>query len=92
LLDTDAYYQDMRKPSFIYEQKRIFSKFQAKGDTYLELSTNICTGCLCSEPVFVFTSNTSNNTYAIYVKFIDEEIVDIYKCIQHSGISSLIPF
>ena len=92
LLDDDAYYQDMKKPSFIYEQKRIFSKFQAKGDTYLGLSTNICTGCLCSEPVFVFTGNTSNNTYAIYVKFIDEEIVDIYRCNQHSGVSSLVPF
>ncbi len=80
LLDNDAYYQDKPKTSFIYEQKQIFQEFKSKGDTHLNLSTNICTGCLCSEPVVVFTGNNSGHKYAIYIEFTQGEITDIYRC------------
>lgn len=92
LLENDTYYEDMKKTSFIYHQKGIFSKFQKQGDTHLNLSTNICTGCLCSEPVFVLTGNVSGSTYAIYIKFIEDEIVDIYRCWEQSGDLDVIPF
>lgn len=92
LLEEDTYYEDMKKTSFIYQQKGIFSKFHAKGDTHLNLSTNICTGCLCSEPVFVLTGNVSGTRYAIYIKFIEDEIVDIYRCSEQSGDLDLMPF
>ncbi|MBA6152394.1 hypothetical protein [Gelidibacter maritimus] len=84
LLDDDAYYEDLKKPSFIYRQKEIFSKFDKIGDTYLNISTNICTGCLCSEPVFVFTGNRSGHKYAIYIEFTQGEITDIYRCTEQS--------
>ncbi|MCL8009336.1 hypothetical protein M8845_18070 [Gelidibacter japonicus] len=85
LLDDDAYYEDLKKTSFIYRQKEIFSKFEKIGDTNLNISTNICTGCLCSEPVFVFSGNTSGHKYAIYVEFTQDEITDIYKCFEQSN-------
>ncbi|MBF8149270.1 hypothetical protein ITJ86_05145 [Winogradskyella sp. F6397] len=92
LLDNDAYYEDMNKTAFIYRQKNIFAKFQNKGDEYLELSTEICTACLCSEPVFVLSGAISNLKYAIYVKFIDDEIVDIYRCTEQSDFIGSMPF
>lgn len=84
LLDDHAYYEDMAKPSFIYRQKNIFQEFKSKGDTYLHLSTNICTGCLCNEPVVVFTGNISGHKYAIYIQFTQGEITDIYRCALQS--------
>ena len=84
LLDDDAYYEDLKKPSFIYRQKEIFSKFDKIGDTYLNIATNICTGCLCSEPVFVFIGNRSGHKYAIYIEFTQGEITDIYRCTEQS--------
>ena len=69
LLDEDTYYEDFKKPAFIYQQMQYFKEFQKLGDTKLNLSTNICTGCLCSEPVFVLTGNTSGHKYAIYIQF-----------------------
>lgn len=91
LLDDDAYYEDMRKPGFIYAQKNIFQEFKSKGDTHLNLSTNICTGCLCNEPVVVFTGNHSGHRYAIYIQFTQGEITDIYRCIQESDYFDCIP-
>ncbi|MGB6267871.1 MAG: hypothetical protein WBF67_02590 [Olleya sp.] len=84
LLDEEAYYEDMKKTAFIYKQMQIFKELQKRGDTYLNLSTNICTGCLCSEPVFVFTGNTSGLKYAVYVQFTQGEITDIYRCSEQS--------
>ena len=91
LLDDDAYYEDMRKTAYIYTQMNIFAMFQKKGDTHLTLSTNICTECLCSEPVFVLSSVNSHLKYAIYVKFIEDEIVDIYRCVEQSDFIDVKP-
>ncbi len=93
LLDEEAYYEDMKKTAFIYIQMQIFKELRKKGDTYLNLSTNICTGCLCSEPVFVLTGNNSANKYAIYVQFTQGEITDIFRCSEQSnGFDCLPPF
>jgi hypothetical protein len=64
LLDEEAYYEDMKKTAFIYKQMQVFKELKSKGDTKLNLSTNICTACLCSEPVIVFTGNTSGHKCA----------------------------
>lgn len=80
LLDEECCYVDMKKTAFIYKQMQIFKELRKKGDTHLHLSTNICTGCLCSEPIFVFTGNHSGLDYAIYVQFTESEITDIYRC------------
>lgn len=93
LLDDEAYYEDMKKTAFIYQQMQVFKELKSKGDTHLNLSTNICTGCLCSEPVFVFTGNNSGHKYAIYVQFTQGEITDIYRCSEQSnGFDCLPPF
>ncbi len=93
LLDEEAYYEDMKKTAFIYKQMQIFKKLRKKGDTYLNLSTNICTGCLCSEPVFVFTGNTSGLKYAVYVQFTQGEITDIFRCSEQSDwLDGMMPF
>lgn len=93
LLDDEAYYEDMKKTAFIYKQLQIFKELRKKEDTYLNLSTNICTGCLCSEPVFVFTGNTSGLKYAIFVEFTEGEITDIYRCSEQSDwLNGMMPF
>ncbi|NND23212.1 MAG: hypothetical protein HKN86_00820 [Acidimicrobiia bacterium] len=93
LLDEESYYEDMKKPAFIYRQMQIFKEFRQKGDSYLLLSTNICTGCLCNEPVFVLTGNNSGHKYAIYVQFTQGEITDIFRCSEQSnGLNCLPPF
>ncbi|TYA56697.1 hypothetical protein [Formosa maritima] len=92
LLD-EGYYQDMQKTAFIYKQKQIFNYMQKKGDTHLNLSTNICTGCLCGKPVFVLTGNQSGLIYAIYVEFLNNDIVDIFICSEQSNSSfGMLPF
>jgi len=92
LLD-EGYYEDMPKTAFIYKQKRIFTYLQQKGDTQLHLSTNICTGCLCGKPVFVFTGNHSGLTYGVYVAFLNDAIVDVFRCSEQSSSSfGLMPF
>ncbi|MCX7549034.1 hypothetical protein OS188_13845 [Xanthomarina sp. F1114] len=92
LLD-EGYYEDLKKTSFIYQQMQIFKAFQRKGDSHLNLSTNICTGCLCSEPVFVLTGNNSGHKYAIYVEFTQDDITDIYRCaLQSDYFECLSPF
>tara|TARA_R110002033_G_scaffold30249_4_gene67217 strand:+ start:6156 stop:6548 length:393 start_codon:yes stop_codon:yes gene_type:complete len=93
LLDEEAYYEDIKKTAFIYKQMQIFKELKSKGDTQLNLSTNICTGCLCSEPVFVLTGNNSGHKYAIYVQFTQGEITDIFRCSEQSnGFDCLPPF
>ena len=93
LLDEECYYEDMKKTAFIYQQMQIFKELRKKRDTYLNLSTNICTGCLCSEPVFVLTGNTSGLKYAVYVQFTEGEITDIFSCLEQSdGFDCLPPF
>lgn len=84
LLDEDCLYEDMRKTSFILKQKRIFDAMRKKGDTELLLSTNICTGCLCSAPVFVFTGNQSGVKHALYFEFTGDIITDIFRCWEQS--------
>jgi len=91
LLDEDTYYEDFKKPAFIYQQMQYFKEFQKLGDTKLNLSTNICTGCLCSEPVFVLTGNTSGHKYAIYIQFTQGEITDIFRCSEQSNSFDCLP-
>ncbi|EMQ95340.1 hypothetical protein D778_02642 [Xanthomarina gelatinilytica] len=89
----DRYYEEMPKTAFIYRQQRIFKFMQSKGDTHLKLSTNICTGCLCGKPVFVFTGNHSGLTYGVYVEFLNDAIVDVFRCSEQSSSSfGLMPF
>ena len=95
LLDEDCYYDDIKKTAYIYQQMQIFKELRKKGDTHLNLSTNICTGCLCSDPqpVFVFTGNNSGHKYAIYVEFTEGEITDIYRCSEQSDwLDGMLPF
>lgn len=93
LLDEEAYYEDMKKTDFIYQQMQIFKEFRKKGDTNLLLSTNICTDCLCNDPqpVFVFTGNTSGLKYAIFVEFTEGEITDIFSCSEQSNSFDCLP-
>lgn len=91
LLDEESYYEDMKKTAFIYQQMQIFKEFKSKADTYLNLTTNICTGCLCSEPVFVLTGNNSGHKYAIYIQFTQGEITDIYRCSEQSNAFNCLP-
>ena len=91
LLDNDVYYEDMRKTGFIYQQMNIFSELKGMGDSQLKLSTNICTGCLCSEPVFVLTGNNSGHKYAFYIQFTQGEITDIYHCSEQSDLFDCLP-
>ena len=93
LLDDDCLYEDMRKTSFVLYQKRIFDSLRKKGDTHMLLSTNICTGCLCSEPVFVFTGNHSGFKHALYFEFTTEVITDIFRCSEQSDwLDWMMPF
>ncbi|WP_417875094.1 hypothetical protein [Xanthomarina gelatinilytica] len=89
----DGYYENLPKTAFVYRQQRIFKFMQNKGDTHLKLSTNICTGCLCGKPVFVFTGNHSGLTYGVYVAFLGDAIVDVYRCSEQSNsFFGLMPF
>ncbi|HAB28140.1 MAG: hypothetical protein CMP05_07105 [Xanthomarina sp.] len=93
LLDDEAYYEDMKKTAFIYKQMQIFKELRKNGDTHLNLSTNICASCLCSEPVFVLTGNKSGHKYAIYIQFTQGEITDIFRCSEHSDwLNGMLPF
>lgn len=83
-LDDDCLYEDMCKTSFVLHQKRRFDSLRKKGDTYMLLSTNICTGCPCSEPIFVFTGNHSGFKHAFYFEFTTNFITDIYRCSEQS--------
>lgn len=85
LLDEDCYYEDMRKTSFVLRQKKIFDSLRKKGDSEMLLSTNICTGCLYSAPVFVFTGNHSGFKHALYFEFTDDIITDIFRCSEQSN-------
>ncbi|KXN99115.1 hypothetical protein LS48_08600 [Aequorivita aquimaris] len=84
VLDDDCLYQDMRKTSFILEQKKIFDSLRKKGDTQMFLSTNICTGCLCGKPLFVLTGNNSGFKHALYFEFTGDVITDIFRCSEQS--------
>lgn len=86
VLDDDCLYQDMRKTSFILEQKKIFDSLRKMGDTRMLLSTNICTGCLCSAPVFVLIGNHSGFKHALYFEFTGDVITDIFRCSEQSDI------
>lgn len=93
LLDDDCLYEDMRKTSFIFHQKKVFEALRKKGDTELLLSTNICTGCLCSAPVFVLTGNNSGLRHALYFELTGDIITDIFRCSEQSDwLGGKIPF
>src|SRR5690606_12261556 len=85
VLDDECLYQDMRKISFILEQKRIFDSLRKKGDTRMLLSTNICTGCFDRAPVFVLTGNHSGWKHALYFEFTGDVITDIFRCSEQSN-------
>ncbi len=80
VLDEDCLYQDMRKTSFILEQKKIFDSLRKKGDTHMLLSTNICTGCLKNSPLFVLTGNHSGWKHGLYFEFTGDVVTDIFRC------------
>jgi hypothetical protein len=84
-LDDDRLYEDMRKTSFVLLQKRIFDSLRKRGDTKMLLSTNVCTGCLCSAPVFVLTGNHSGFRHALYFEFTGNGITDIFRCSEQSN-------
>lgn len=89
VLDDDCLYEDMRKTSFVLQQKKIFDTLRKKGDTQMLLSTNICTGCLCSAPVFVLTGNNSGLKHALYFEFTGDVITDIFRCSEQSDYFNL---
>jgi len=84
MLDDNCLYQDMRKTSFILEQKRIFDSLRKKGDTKMLLSTNICTGCLKNSPLFVLTGNHSGFKHGLYFEFTGDVITDIFRGSEQS--------
>lgn len=84
-LDDDCLYENMRKTVFIFQQKKIYDALRKKGDTQMLLSTNICTGCLCSAPVFVLTGNHSGFKHALYFEFTGDVITDIFRCTEQSN-------
>jgi|SRR5690606_9201785 len=93
VLDDDCLYEDMRKTSFVLQQKKIFDTLRKKGDTQMLLSTNICTGCLCSAPVFVLTGNNSGLKHALYFEFTGDVITDIFRCSEQSDwLEWMMPF
>ncbi len=93
VLDDACLYQDMRKTSFILEQKKIFDSLRKKGDTKMLLSTNICTGCLCGKPLFVLTGNHSGFKHALYFEFTGDVITDIFRCSEQSDwLEWMMPF
>jgi hypothetical protein len=93
VLDDDCLYQDMRKTSFILEQKKIFDSLRKKGDTHMLLSTNICTGCLCGKPLFVLMGNHSGFKHALYFEFTGDVITDIFRCSEQSDwLEWMMPF
>jgi hypothetical protein len=83
-LDDDRLYEDMRKTSFVLLQKRIFDSLQKRGDTEMLLSTNICTGCFSSAPVFELTGNHSGFRKALNFEFTGDAITDIFRCSEQS--------
>ena len=85
-LDENCLYENMRKTSFVLLQKRIFESLRKQGDTKMLLSTNICTGCLCHAPVFVFTGDNSGFKHALYFEFTGDVITDIFRCSEQSDI------
>ena len=93
MLDDDCLYQDMRKTSFIIQPKKIFDSLRKKGDTKMLLSTNICTGCLCSAPVFVLRGNHSGFKHALSFEFTEDVITDIFRCSEQSDwLEWMMPF
>src|SRR5690554_3265769 len=93
LLEEDCLYEDMRKTSFVFYQKKIFDALRKKGDTQMLLSTNICTGCLCSAPVFVLTGNHFGMRLALYFEFTGNVITDIFRCSEQSdSLMGYVPF
>ena len=88
VLDDDCLYQDMRKTSFILEQKKIFDSLRKKGDTKMLLSTNICTGCLKNSPLFVFIGNHSGWKHGLYFEFTGDVVTDIFRCSGQSSSST----
>ena len=93
VLDDDCLYEDMRKTSFVLQQKKIFDSLRKKGDTKMLLSTNICTGCLCGKPLFVLTGNHSGLKHALYFEFTGDVITDIFRCSEQSDwLEWMMPF
>lgn len=92
-LDDNCLYENMRKTSFIIHQKKIFDSLRKKGDTKMLLSTNICSSCLCGEPLFVLTGNHSGFKHGLYFEFTGDVITDIFRCSEQSDwLKWMMPF
>ncbi|RXJ45593.1 hypothetical protein [Gelidibacter gilvus] len=87
LLNDDKTYQDLTPKEFVLTIVTEFMFFKRAGDTQLSLTTNLCHGCNCRQPMFVFKGNKSGREYALYFEFDDNEILDIYKCNWYGNIS-----
>lgn len=86
LLNDDKTYQDLTPKDFVLTIVKEFMFFKRAGDTHLSLNTDLCQGCNCRQPMFVFKGK-SGREYALYFEFDDYEILDIYKCNWYGNIS-----
>lgn len=86
-LDSAKTYQNLTPKEFVSTIEKQFMHFKLRGDTQLLLSTNLCQGCNCKQPMFVFKGNKSGREYALYFEFDGDEILDIYRCNWYGGIS-----
>ncbi len=57
LLNDDKTYQDLTPKEFVLTIVTEFMFFKRAGDTELSLTTNLCHGCNCRRPIFVFKGN-----------------------------------
>lgn len=80
LLDKTKMYQDVSLFEFTEILQSKFQVFKDAGDKELLLSSDICNGCHCKEPIFVFNGNVSKKKYALYFEFKGEQITDIFEC------------
>lgn len=92
LLDKTKTYQDVTLSDFSELVESRLQSFKDAGDTELLLSSDICNGCHCKEPIFVFTGNVSKKKYALYFEFKGEQITDIFECSWYGEMTFLESF
>lgn len=83
LLSEEIIYEDLGKQKFILKLRRTFIRYILKGDTKFNLDLDSCNYCNCNEPVCKFIGNNSNEHFALYFHFENNEIIDIYHCLNH---------
>jgi len=81
LLDAERTYQDWERNEFILKLERVFKKFEADGDTYLNAVQGACGGsCSRGQNGYLFIGNKSKNYMNLL--FVEEELqlTDLYEC------------